>query len=110
MITDDDIDKALDFLRNKSEQHAIDKANRIYMEQFTKTVLANEMLKLTDEKSVSAKEIIARNSQVYLKQLDALKTAIQIDEHNRFLRTTAHAKIDAWQTMCANKRIHDKTI
>ena len=50
MITDDDIDKALDFLRNKSEQHAIDKANRIYMEQFTKTVLANEMLKLTDEK------------------------------------------------------------
>ena len=40
----------------------------------------------------------------YLKHLDAIREAVELDEKHRFLRGSAEATINAWQTMSANYR------
>jgi len=56
------------------------------------------------QESLGAQEAIAYDDQRYRSHLDCIRTAIEADEHLRFLRVAAEAKIQAWQTQSANER------
>ena len=103
MITDEDIEKAIDYLRDNAIQAAQSRANRIYMEEFRKSLKALIMSEHKDL-PVSAQEREAYCDQRYLKHLEAMKTAIAHDEQNRFMRVAAEAKIEAWRSFSANHR------
>lgn len=102
-INDQDVDDAVDFLTTSADRHAKDKANRIYLDEFRKSLKALIMKEHSD-KPISAQEREAYASPRYQSHLKALEIAIEVDEKNRFLRQGAEAKISAWQTKNANMR------
>jgi hypothetical protein len=102
VISDKDIEAAVQWLRKSSEECAQARANRLYLEQHLKTVLATEAAK--HEGGVAAAEQKARQSPVYLQALEGWRVAVELDECNRFKREAAQARIAAWQTMSSNER------
>lgn len=107
MISEQDIDRALNYLRDNAEKDAQARAERLYMEQWIKTVLAQEMAK-SGASSVAGSEVGARISEPYIQSLAAYKAAIYEDERRRFLRAAAETKIEAWRTMSSNERAQGK--
>lgn len=107
MIGNDEVEKALDFLRDNAKDIAEARANRIYLEQFRKSKKA--MLQSQSKaSSVAAAEIEAYANKEYLELLDALKIAVFEDERLRFLSAAAEAKIEVWRTQQANLRAEGK--
>ena len=107
MVTEDDIERALDRLRFKAGDAAKAKADRIYMEEFRKTIKANVMQKHLD-KPVSAQEREAYSSPEYAKHLMVMRDAIEKDEMMRWQMIASQAVIEAWRTQSANQRIEVK--
>jgi|TARA_R110000822_G_scaffold6239_3_gene26304 hypothetical protein len=103
LISDADVQKALDYLRDTAETVAKARAERIYMEEYRKSkkaMIMAEHLNLP----VSAQEREAYADPRYIQHLESLRTAIELDEKGRFMRQAADAKIEAWRTMNANYR------
>ena len=98
MISQKDIEKALDFLRDSATDAAQNRANRLYVEDYLKVVKANIMASHAD-KPVNAQEREAYIHLDYLSHLEAIKEAVYEDEKLRFLIDAAKAKISAWQTI-----------
>lgn len=107
MISEADIDRALSYLRDNAEKDAQARAERLYMEQWLKTVLAQEQAKI-NASSVSAAEMGARVSEPFIQALQAYKAAIYEDERRRFLRSAAETRIEAWRTGEATRRAEGK--
>ena len=97
MITQKDVEKALDFLRDSADIAAQNRANRAYMEEWRKTLKAQLMSQHADM-PVNAQEREAYKNVEYITHLQALKESIYEDEKLRFLIEAARAKISAWQT------------
>lgn len=102
MISDDDIEKAVDYLRANSRPAAQAKANRIYMEEYRKVVKAQIMRE--HEGALGTQEREAYSDARYKQHLEALKEAIEKDEYNRWMMVAAEAKIEAWRSQQANMR------
>ena len=98
MISQKDIEKALDFLRDSATEAAQNRANRVYVEDYLKVVKANIMASHAD-KPVNAQEREAYIHLDYLAHLEAIKEAVYEDEKLRFLIDAAKSKISAWQTI-----------
>lgn len=107
MIADEDIDKALNFLRDYAEDAAQARANRIYLDEFTKALKA-QIMSENPLLAVNAQEREALADKRYLEHLAGLKEAVYRDEKIRFLIQAANARIEAWRTMQANERIMSK--
>lgn len=105
-ISDEDVQKALDRLRS-GKFAAKAKADRIYMESYCKSVKASVMKQHLDL-PISAQEREAYGSIEYMQQLEAMRTAIELDESYRWQMIAAQAVIEAWRTASANQRIESK--
>jgi 16S rRNA G966 N2-methylase RsmD len=103
LISDHDIEKALDYLRNNATAAARAKAERIYMEEYRKVVKA-QIMRENDDKALGTQEAIAYADPRYKQHLEAMKEAIERDEYNRWMLTAAEAKIEAWRTQSSNQR------
>ncbi len=103
MITDEEIDAALEYLRLNGAKAAKAKAERIYLEEYRKTIKANVM-QLHLEKPVTAQEREAYSSETYKDHLKVMRDAIEADEKHRWGLIAAQAKIEAWRTQSSNKR------
>ena len=106
-ILESDIDRALAYLRDNAEKDAQARAERLYMEQWIKTVLAQEQAKI-NAPSVAAAEMGARVSEPYTAALQAFKQAIFEDERRRFLRSAAETKIEVFRTQEASRRAEER--
>src|SRR5258708_28474132 len=103
MISDEDIEKALDYLRDSSSKAAKARAERIYLDEYCKPLKATIMRENVSE-SIGAQEARAYADPRYKTHLEALKAAVEVDEYVRFMRDAADAKVRAWQTMRATER------
>lgn len=103
IITDDDVQKALDYLRTNAPKAAQAKANRIYMEEFRKSVKA-QMMTMYNSLPVNAQEREAYRSKTYTDHLKAMQEAVYQDELNRWGMVAATSTIEAWRTQNANRR------
>lgn len=103
MVTDEMMEKALDFLRDTAEECARKRAERLYMEDYSKALRAEIMSEHLAE-PVNAQERYAFSDVRYRNHLEALKTAIYEDEKARFLREAAAVKIEIWRSEQANER------
>ena len=103
MISDDDIEKALDYLRDNAAKAAKSKAERIYMEEYRKTV-KGQIMRENDDKPLGAQEAIAYADPRYKQHLEAMREAIERDEYHRWMLIAAEAKIEAWRTQSSNSR------
>jgi 16S rRNA G966 N2-methylase RsmD len=107
LITDDDIEKAVEYLRTNARAAAQAKANRIYTEEYRR-VVKGQIQRENDDKALGAQEAIAYADPRYRQHLEAMKEAIEKDEYNRWMMTAAEAKIEAWRTQQANQRAEGK--
>jgi hypothetical protein len=109
MITDAEIEKALDWLRDNAKQAGIVKATREYLDEYRK-VLKATIMREVDNESLGASEARAYADPRYKAHLDAYRIAIEEDEYLRWMRTAAESKISAWQSENANQRAMSKVV
>lgn len=102
-ITDDEVDDALDYLKQNAQGAAQARANRIYMEEYRKVVKAELMME-SNRKAHNAREEYAYANADYKKHLTAMRQAILEDERHRFLLSAKQAILDAWRTQSATER------
>lgn len=103
MITDQEIEKALEWLTTNGRNAAKARAEREYLEEY-KGVLKGQIMREHSKESLGAQEALAKSDQRYIDHLNALKQAIERDETFRWNKSAAEAKIDAWRTMSSNER------
>lgn len=102
-ISDTEIDKALDFLRDNARDAAQARADRVYVEEYRKTLKAT-LMKEHGGMSAVLQEREAYADARYVQYLDAIREAVKTDEFHRFMRIAAEAKIEAWRTQSSNSR------
>jgi ATP phosphoribosyltransferase len=103
LISDDDIEKAVDYLRDNATKAAKAKAERMYMEEY-KHVVRSQIMREHDDLAVNAQEREAQADARYTQHLQAMREAIERDEYNRWMMKAAEAKLEAWRTQCSNQR------
>jgi citrate synthase len=103
IISDEDVQKALDYLRTNAPKAAQAKANKMYMEEYRKTVKA-QMMTMYNSLPVNAQEREAYRSKTYTDHLKAMQEAVYQDELNRWGMVAATSTIEAWRTQNANRR------
>lgn len=103
MITDEQVDAALDYLRTNASKAAKARAHKVYMEEYRKTVKAQQMA-MHKNIPITAQEREAYSSPDYIMHLQAIKEAVYEDEFNRWGMVAATSTIDAWRTQNANRR------
>ena len=106
-ISEQDVDRCLQYLRDNAEKDAQSRAERLYLEQWLKTVLAQEQAKM-NAGSVAAAEMMARASDAFIAALEGWKQSIFEDERRRFLRSAAETKIEVFRTQEASRRAEER--
>ena len=103
MITEEQVEKAVDYLRDSAESCAKARAERLYLDDFSRSLKAQIQAEYSSE-PLGAQERHAYSDARYLAHLEGLKQAIYEDERGRFLREAALAKLEAFRTFSANTR------
>jgi len=103
MISEEEVERAVHFLRDHAEKAAIAKANRISLEESRKSLKAVIMREHPDLPIAKA-EAEAYADERYRVHLEGLKQAVYEEEKLRLLLRAAEAKIHAFQTLSANLR------
>lgn len=103
MISDTEVEKALDFMRDNATKAAISRAERAYVEEYRK-VLKAQIMREHPADAIGTQEAKAYSDPRYIQHLKAIRDAVHADEHMRFILAAADAKINAWQTQSANNR------
>jgi hypothetical protein len=102
-ISDEEIEKALDYLRDSSGKAAKARAEKLYLDEYCKPLKALIMRENVSE-SLGAQEARAYADPRYKQHLEALKDASEASDDLIFMREAADAKLRAWQTMRATER------
>lgn len=103
MITDEQVEDALTYLRDSAKGAAVAKAQARVLEKHVGVVEA-EQKRLASGLSNAAAQDIARSSPEFRQALDAWEEAARKDAEFTMLREAASARIEAWRTMCSNAR------
>src|SRR6266542_448128 len=101
-ITEEEIDKALNYLRDNADAAAKARAERLYLEEFRDHLLA--LIMKENDGPVAAQKRDAQADARYLAHLQGYRAAVHIDEKYRFRLDAVKAKIEAWRTQSSNER------
>ena len=83
------------------------KANRVYMEEYRKTLKA-QLMKSCGLEAIGAQEREAYASPEYVAHLEALKEAVQAEEQLRWRMVTDQASVDVWRSQESSNRAMDR--
>jgi hypothetical protein len=106
MISEAEVERALDYMRNHSSDYAKAKAERIYLEQYRKTKKA--VLVQQARGTVQERESFAYGHPDYVELLEGLKVAVENEEKFRWMIESARVKVEVWRTQQANSRRIDR--
>lgn len=107
-------DRAIDPQLNLRRMHeygplfAQAKADRIYLEEYRKSV-KSRLMKASGETTLAAQEREAYANTEYVAFLDGLKAAVEQEETLRWKLVQAQAAIDVWRSQNASNRNMDKS-
>ena len=104
MITDNQVQEALDWMIKNEDALAEAKAAYHDLDRFSKTIKAEIMSKISSNMSVAARETEALANEEYKTHLDNLRIAEE--QYLRYEYKMDHNKLicQLWQTISANKR------
>ena len=103
MITDDQVEQALDYLRNSAKEAAVARAQAKTLDKYLGVVEAQQKA-LGGSMSNAAKQDMARASPEYKAALEGWNEAVRRDCEFTMLREAASSRIEAWRTMSSNER------
>ena len=103
IVTDEDLQKALDWLRDNAAPIGDAKARLVKAGHMIKHIEALQFMK-SDQKSAEARKAEARMSQTYLDAINEEASACGEYEKMKALREAAALKIESWRSEQANYR------
>lgn len=102
-----DPNEAVDFLYKNASQLAKAKANRVYMEEFRKSLKALLMAEC-QAKTNADREQWAYAHDDYIAHLKGLQVAVEEEEKLRWQMVSAEARIAVWRSQEASNRTMDR--
>jgi hypothetical protein len=108
MISEDDIEKALTYLRESVDKASSAKQQMVVTEQWIKTTKAELMAGMAGM-SVSAAEVQALADPRYKQAVEAYGEAVKAFSWHQMKRETALAWIEAWRSQEASNRAMDRS-
>jgi beta-phosphoglucomutase-like phosphatase (HAD superfamily) len=103
LVSEADVERALDFLRDNARDIGEAKAAAVKAEHMLRHIKAVAM-KISGEPSVSAQEREAYASDQYMKAIENAAEAAGVYEQMKALREAAAMKIESWRTQSSNYR------
>lgn len=107
-MSERDIDPmaAVEYMIAKSGDYAQAKANRIYCEEYRKSLksLLMKDAMVDGHNAVNAQEREAYANPKYIDHLKALQAAVEAEEKLRWMLIAAEARIEVWRSQEASKR------
>lgn len=100
----EEIERPLNFIRDKAKEYAKAKATRVYLEQFRKSKKAI-LIQEAPQGTGQAKESYAYSHAEYIAILDALRVAVEQEEELRYMIKAAELKFEQWRTEQATRRM-----
>jgi hypothetical protein len=97
----------LDLMAETAPRYANAKAERIYLEEYRKSLKAI-LMRASKEKTSVAQEAEAYADPSYIQHLQALKIAVHGEEALRWKLVTAQAAIEVWRSTEASNRMIDR--
>jgi hypothetical protein len=107
MISDDDVQRALDWMVANTDKAAKARADRLLIEESLKP-LKSKLMKESGQDSLGAQEREALASPEYKSLLEGLRAAVYEDERHRLLYKAAESRLEAWRTFSSNNRAQGK--
>lgn len=104
MISDDEAEKAVDYMRDNARKTAQAVANSEHMQEYRKVLKARIMREHSDL-PLGAQEREAYADSRYEQHIKAAQTAAEEAEYQEWMMTAAEAKLSAWQTQSRNARV-----
>jgi hypothetical protein len=98
---------AIEYIFKHGKRYAKARADRIYLEEYRKSLKAI-LMKRSLENAVNAQEREAYSDPEYVKLLQGLKEAVEVEEEIRWGLVAAQARIEVWRTQSANDRAEGK--
>jgi hypothetical protein len=95
--------KAVDYIIANANKFAKAKAERVYLEEYRKSLKAL-LMKRSLEESIGAQEREAYAHEEYQKLLKGLQAAVEVEEKLRWDLIAAQARVEIWRTEQANLR------
>lgn len=84
------------------------KANRVYMEEYRKTLKAT-LMRESPAKSMAEQERDAYLDDAYIQHLKGLKEAVEAEELLKWRMVTDQASVEVWRSMEASNRTMDRS-
>ena len=103
-----DPELAIAYIFKHGKRYAKAKADRIYMEEYRKSLKAI-LMKRSMESAIGAQEREAYAHDEYVELLKGLKEAVEIEEKLRWDLIGAQARVEIWRTEQANNRAEGKS-
>lgn len=108
MITEKQIEAALEYLRESVDEASKAKSDMVLTEQWIKTTKAKLMGELGAGLSAAAAEAKALADPRFAQAVEAYGAAVQLFSFHQMKRETAQAWVSAWQTQEAGARMADR--
>lgn len=103
MISDEQVEAAVDYLRDNAMKVGFAKGKTNYLADFSK-VVKSQIMRENSDKPIGVQESIAYSDPRYDEHLKAKQIADQEYEYLRWMMEAAQAKIDVWRTQSSNNR------
>lgn len=103
-----DPNKAIDFIFENGKKFAKAKADRIYLEEYRKSLKAI-LMKRSMETAIGAQEREAYAHEEYRQLLEGLKVAVEAEEELRWALVAAQARVEVWRSQESSKRAEGKS-
>lgn len=94
---------ALRYIQENAGKYAQAKADRIYIENYSKTLKSRLALK-SDKKTLGDREMEAYASFQYEELMKGLKAAVEQEESLKWLLDAAKLKVEVWKTQEQSRR------
>lgn len=99
------VERALNFIRTKADELAQAKADRVYLEEFRKSKKAMLIQEASEQfKTAQERESYAYAHPEYLQLLEVLREAVVRETKLQFLIKASELKFEQWRTIQANRR------
>lgn len=102
-----DPNEAVDYIFKNGKKFAKAKAERIYLEEYRKSLKAI-LMKRSVENAIGAQERDAYAHDEYLALLQGLKAAVEVEEELRWALIAAQARVEIWRSQEATNRVEGK--
>ena len=99
--------RAIDYILANSKKFATAKAQRVYLEEFRKSLKA-KLMSQSDEPTAVAREQAAYSHPDYIALLEGIREAVEIEERLRWELIAAQARVEVWRSQEASNRFVDR--